>query len=110
MENSNRIKDGNGRLVLEEAEVRRMWKEYYEDLYNIDTQEEVALHMCGFYGVKKGNFFRRELIRRTEVKARVRKLKNGKAAGMDEVTGEMIKGGGYRVVDWIWRLCNMAFE
>ena len=22
----------------------------------------------------------------------------------------MIKGGGKRVVDWIWRLCNMAFE
>ena len=38
VENSNRIKDENGRLVLEEAEVRRIWKEYYEDLYNIDTQ------------------------------------------------------------------------
>ena len=23
---------------------------------------------------------------------------------------EMIKGGGEKVVDWIWRLCNMAFE
>ena len=22
----------------------------------------------------------------------------------------MIKGGGNRVVDWIWRLCNKAFE
>ena len=22
----------------------------------------------------------------------------------------MIKGGGERVVDWIWRLCNIAFE
>ena len=22
----------------------------------------------------------------------------------------MIKGGGGRVVDWIWRICNMAFE
>ena len=32
-------------------------------------------------------------------------LKNGKAAG-----GEMIEGGGNSVVDWIWRLHNMAFE
>ena len=40
------------------------------------------------------------------------KFKNGKAAGMDEITGEMIKGGSPsdRVVDWIWSLCNMAFE
>ena len=38
------------------------------------------------------------------------KLKNGKAAGKDEITGEMIKGEDDRVVDWIWRLCNIAFE
>ena len=41
---------------------------------------------------------------------RVKKLKNGKAAGKDEVTEEMVKGGGDVVVDWIWKLCNMAFE
>ena len=38
------------------------------------------------------------------------KLKNRKSADKDEVTGEMIGGGGDRVVDWIWRLSNMAFE
>ena len=38
------------------------------------------------------------------------KLKNGKAAGKDKITLEMIKGGGDRVMDWIWSLCNMAFE
>ena len=38
------------------------------------------------------------------------KLKNGKAAGKGEVRKETIKGGGHRVVDWIWRMCNMAFE
>ena len=41
---------------------------------------------------------------------RVGKLKNGKAAGKDEIKGEMIKSGGDRVVDWILRLCTMAFE
>ena len=38
------------------------------------------------------------------------KLMNGKAAGKDEVTEEIMKGGGDRVVDWISRLCNIAFE
>ena len=32
-----------------------------------------------------------ELIRRTEVEARVPKLKNGKTAGKYEVSGEMVK-------------------
>ena len=57
MENSNRIKGGNGRLVLEKAEVRRIWKQHYEDLYNLDTQEQVAVHMYGFDGVQIGNYF-----------------------------------------------------
>ena len=37
------IKDGNGRLSQGEDEVRRI---YFEDLYNIDSQEEVTVHMC----------------------------------------------------------------
>ena len=41
---------------------------------------------------------------------RVGKLKNGKTTGKGEITREIIKGGDGRVVDWIWRLCNMAFE
>ena len=37
-------------------------------------------------------------------------IKNGKAAGKDEVTEEMVKGGAEVVVEWIWKLCNMALE
>ena len=35
----SRIKVGNGRLVQGDDEVQRIWKEYFEDLHNIDTQE-----------------------------------------------------------------------
>ena len=31
-------------------------------------------------------------------------------AGKDVIKGEMIKDGDDRMVDWIWRLCSMAFE
>ena len=48
--------------------------------------------MCGFEGVRRGNYFGGESIMRTKVEVRVGKLKKGKATGMDEVTGEMIKG------------------
>ena len=41
---------------------------------------------------------------------RVGKLKNGKASTKGDITGEIIKGGGEIVADWIWRVCNMAFE
>ena len=53
-----RIKDGNGRLEQEEEEVRRIRKQYFEDLYNINTQEQVPVHMCGFDGVLRTSYFR----------------------------------------------------
>ena len=37
VESCSRIKDGSGRLAQGEDEVRRIWKEYFEDMYNIDT-------------------------------------------------------------------------
>ena len=45
-----------------------------------------------------------------EVEVRLGNLKNEKAAGKDEITGEMIKDGGNKVVDRIWSVFNMAFE
>ena len=64
-------------------EARKIWKEYYKNLYNIDTQEAVAVHMCGFGGIRRGNYFGEMPIGRVEVEVRVGMLKNGKAAGMD---------------------------
>ena len=37
-ESSSRIKDGNVRLALEEDEVQRIWKDYFEDLYKTDSK------------------------------------------------------------------------
>ena len=87
-----------------------IWKEYFEDLYNIDTQEQVVLHMCDFDRIQRGNYFGGEPIGRVEVELRVGKLKNGKTAGRCEITREMIKDGVGRMVAWKWRLCNMTFE
>ena len=66
--------------------------------------------MCGFDGIQRDNYFRGEPIGRAEVEVRMGKPKNGKAVGKDEITGEMVKGRVDRVMDWIWRLCNIAFE
>ena len=63
VESCSRIKDGNGRLTLGEDKVRRIWKEYFEDL-NIGTQEQVEVQMCGFHGIRRGNYFRGELMLR----------------------------------------------
>ena len=54
--------------------------------------------MCGFYGIRRGNYFGREPTERADVEVRVGKLKNGKVTFKDDLNGEMIKGGGGRVL------------
>ena len=66
-------------------------------MHKIDTQEKVSAHMCGFDGIQRGKYFGGEPIGRAEVEVRVGKFKNGKGSGKDDITGEMIKGGGNRV-------------
>ena len=45
-------------------EVRRIWKDYFKNLYNINTQEQVTVYMYGFNGIQRGNYFGGELIKR----------------------------------------------
>ena len=51
VESCSRMKNRNGRMAPGEDKVRRIWKEYLEDLYSISTQEQVAVHICGFDGI-----------------------------------------------------------
>ena len=87
---SRRIKDGNEKLAQGEDEVQRTWNEYFEDLYIIDTEEQVAFLMSGFDGIRGGNYFGGEPIGRAEGEVIEGKLKNWKGAGGDKITGDVI--------------------
>ena len=58
--------------------MQKIWKEYFEYLYNIYTLEQVAVHMCGFDGIRRVSCFGGEPIGRAEVEVRVGKFKNTK--------------------------------
>ena len=51
-----------------------------------------------------------EDITREEVLKALDKLKNGKAAGIDNISTEMLKFGGDCVKDWMWKICKEAFS
>ena len=48
---------------------------YFEDLYNIDTQEQIAVHMCDCDEARRCNYFAGEPIKRTDVDVRVGRLR-----------------------------------
>ena len=52
--------NGSGRLVQGEDKAQNIWKEYFEDLFNIDTQEEVVVNTCGLEVVTSPNSIRGE--------------------------------------------------
>ena len=97
-------------LGATDEEAKEKCMECFENLYNIDNQEQVAIHMCGFDMVRRGNYFEGKPSERIEFELRVGKLKNMKVAGKDEITKEMKKDGGDGLVDWIWRVCNTVFD
>ena len=67
-----------------------------------NTSEQVAINMCDFDSVQKGNYFGREPIRRTEAEVRV---------GTERLYVRIESLGGIdMVLHWVWRLSNMTFE
>ena len=76
--------------------MRRVWKEYFENLLKVGSNEVVIVNARGLEGVGRKEYFGNETITRDEVVEKVRKFKNGKAAGIDGITGERIKNGDER--------------
>ena len=67
-------------------------------------------YICGFYGIRRGNYFEEELIRRNDKDVRLKRPRNRKVADKVEVNGEMVKVGVRLVIDWACKLFIMAFE
>ena len=99
----NPVKNKNGILVSDPNEIRREWKNYYEELFSVSSEY-------------KGDQAFKELVEKTvhdisavntigktlkggpftisETDAQISKLKCNKAPGWDEITGENIKHSG----------------
>jgi len=95
------VKDKQGRLVTEEAKIRMVWKEYFEELLyeEFDWKKDNLEHIRVVPG--EG-----EEITFEEVKVAITKAKTGKAPGLNGVVGEMLKAAGDVGIQWMTDLCN----
>ena len=75
VESCSRIKDGNGNLAQGRTKCKRFGRIILRMIYyNIDNQEQVAVHMCSFNVFRIENYFAGELTK-NEAEVQVGRLK-----------------------------------
>src|ERR1700755_1779596 len=91
-----------------ESEVRASWVEYFGKLLNVNkVKREVEV-----LERERGRLIQEVVggISIEEIGKALRKVKRGKATGLDGISGEMlVEGGGVSVVNWLVRLFNLRW-
>jgi hypothetical protein len=105
------VRDENGKVLMNNTEIVQRWTRYCSELYkeqlDQNTTEILIKELKEISPPCRDN---NNDILKEEVERAVRRLKNNKSPGIDNITGEMIKNGGEMVVKEIHELCNMAWK
>ena len=83
----NQIKDGEGRVLSDEKEIKNRWQVYFEKLQNEESERRV-------FGEDIANERETPGIKRSEVRQALKKTKNAKATGPDGIPAEVWKSLG----------------
>ena len=97
------IRGLDGELRSGEEAVNR-WREHFQNLLNGDagSREEATADGNEVHNDEGG-------IEVEEVERAVRKLKSGKAGGVCGIQVEMVKAGGYTVVQWLKDIFDIRY-
>lgn len=108
------LKDKNGTIAYESYEIGKIWTEYYSNALNI-MEEEITER-----DLEDPILLEEEEIScptEVEIQNEIRKARNGKAPGEDNITAELLKYGGeqlhlqiYQLIKQIWSQNKMPEE
>ena len=100
------IQSKDGTRLTEEQQVLERWTEYCSELYNHQLQVNPAVLTLN-HEPPNEDF---QPILRDEVEKAVQTLKKGKAAGVDNIPGELIQAGGDPIIDIYTKICNTILQ
>ena len=111
VDKTSAIEDENGTLLTDSRKIQNRWTEYIRNLYNhpINTDDAI-LEKLANEGPGQGTGDNEPEILRSEIEEAIKYLKNGKAAGIDNITAELLKNGGDSTVDLLHKLCNRVWR
>lgn len=95
------IKSRDGNILFDQEEIQKRWVEYIGELYDDNRGQQHQEYARLGEGP--------ELLQE-EVKQAIRQMKNGKAAGIDEITTEMLKALDNYGIGKLTELCNVIYK
>ena len=104
--NSNRpVRDKEGKLLTSIEEQLQRWCEHFKDVLNRPPPE----NRPQLSPKEKPLDINIKNVTKTEIRKALKSLKNGKAAGTDNIPAEVLKEGGSSIVDQLHYLLNQIW-
>lgn len=101
------IADKDGNLLTDETAVMTRWIEYCDELYNFKLSPDTSILGDGINTNREAG---EAPISQEEVENAVHALKRGKAPGVDNVPGELLKHGGPELIKVLTVICQRIWE
>ena len=103
------IKDKNGKMLQDKADIRKRWTEYCSGLYTDDGNSDAVVKELDQISPPPNEDELQDILLE-EVAAAVKRLKKGKSPGIDEIAGEVIQAGGEKVIEEIHSICKQVWH
>ena len=101
------VKDGNGVKHFQLQKVLELWQDHFEEHLNTSFQhDDEALNSLETNPDLTLENEAPDPITKEEIKSAIRKMKNRKAPGSDEITAEVMKAGGETMIELLKKIFN----
>ncbi|KAI0235559.1 Solute carrier family 23 member 2, partial [Lamellibrachia satsuma] len=104
---TNAVKDKGGNLITEGLARRERWKEHFEEILNRPIPDDPVTDVEIDPII---NEISTDPITKAEIRTALRKMKNGKAGGKDEITAELLKADMNTTEKWLVKLFRTFWE
>ena len=102
-----RIQNKEGKVAKDTEEILEVWKDYFKNLHNPDTQTNINEDANTHNNLENEDLDEEEITIQELLRAK-KKIKIGKAAGIDEIFPEMIVSQGSEADELLLKICNLA--
>ena len=101
------IKDENDRLLVKEDEIKNRWREYFDKLFN-EESDSSSIELEDLADSTNRHFVWR--FQEAEVKGALKRMKSGKSVGPDDIPIEVWRCFGDAGIRWLTKLFNNIFK